>query len=240
MTTDKENAAVVRRASSAPNPSSTAAKTFGSGGGTAGAGLFNAAATSSTARPSLGRDTGPTTLRLGQPNAIPVLRFADARMGGSRTLPLKLSNDTPLTQSIRFDKIPREHGFLVDPDRLSLPPGAHEIVRVSWCPLRPSKTVYCGTMHVLLDDGGGSGGGGSGGGGSRNGGGAVPPPGGCVKVVREVKVVKAVKEVNVVRKVVKKLVKDMVKQVELLVEPRRIGLARHQTQISTLVCCFLS
>ena len=45
----------------------------------------------------------------------------------------------------------------MDPDRVSVPPGAHEMVRVSWCPLKPSRTVYCGTVHVVLggDNGGG-------------------------------------------------------------------------------------
>jgi abnormal spindle-like microcephaly-associated protein len=49
----------------------------------------------------------------------------------------------------------------VDPDRVSLPPGAHEVIRVSWCPLKPSRTVYCGTIHVVLDGGSGGGGGGA-------------------------------------------------------------------------------
>jgi hypothetical protein len=47
----------------------------------------------------------------------------------------------------------------VDPDRVSVPPGAYEMVRVSWCPLKPSRTVYCGTVHVVLGANTGGGGG---------------------------------------------------------------------------------
>lgn len=141
---DKENADTRLRASSKlPSSSSSISGAV--------------ASTAQGVRPSLGRDTGPAALRLGQPDTVPVLRFGDARAGGSKTLPLRLENDTPTTQHLRFDKIPREDGFLVDPERVSLPPGSHEMIRVSWCPLKPSRTVYCGTMHVVLDDGGGSG-----------------------------------------------------------------------------------
>jgi abnormal spindle-like microcephaly-associated protein len=100
---DKENAttaaaAAARRASSVSATSTSATPNGHSGHGFASK-LFSAAATNATERPSLGRDMGPTILRLGQPDTIPVLRFGDAHVGGSKTLPLRLENDTPYSQA---------------------------------------------------------------------------------------------------------------------------------------------
>ena len=113
----------------------------------------HAVATAMGVRPTLGRDTAPALLRLGRPEDVPVLRFADARAGGVKTLHLRLQNDTPYPQEVHFENIPREDGFLVDPDRSSVLAGASQLVRVSWCPARPTRSAYCGTMRVTIDDG---------------------------------------------------------------------------------------
>ena len=113
-----------------------------------------AVATKEGNAPKMGRDTAPLTLRLGKGSEdAPLLRFTTTRVGGSKTVPLRLRNDTPVTQQVRFERIPREEGFLVDPDRATLPPGAEELVRVSWLPARPSAGPYCGIMHAVLNDG---------------------------------------------------------------------------------------
>ena len=102
----------------------------------------------------MGRDTAPVLLRLGKGTEdAPLLRFTETRVGGSKTLPLRLRNDTPVTQTVMFERIPREEGFLVDPCRATLPPGAEELVRVSWLPSRASAGPYCGVMHAVLNDG---------------------------------------------------------------------------------------
>ena len=113
----------------------------------------HAVATAMGVRPTLGRDTAPARLRLGRPEDVPVLRFADARAGGVKTLHLRLQNDTPHPQEVHFENIPREDGFLVDPDRSSVLAGASQLVRVTWCPARPTRTAYCRTMRVTIDDG---------------------------------------------------------------------------------------
>ena len=41
----------------------------------------------------------------------------------------------------------------MDPCRATLPPGAEELVRVSWLPSRASAGPYCGVMHAVLNDG---------------------------------------------------------------------------------------
>ena len=113
-----------------------------------------AVATKEGNAPKMGRDTAPLTLRLGKGSEdAPLLRFTTTLVGGSKTVPLRLRNDTPVTQQVRFERIPREEGFLVDPDRATLPPGAEELVRVSWLPARPSAGPYCGIMHAVLNDG---------------------------------------------------------------------------------------
>ena len=71
----------------------------------------HAVATAMGVRPTLGRDTAPARLRLGRPEDVPVLRFADARAGGVKTLHLRLQNDTPHPQEVHFENIPREDGF---------------------------------------------------------------------------------------------------------------------------------
>ena len=60
--------------------------------------------TSRAARPALGRDTAPALLRLGRPEHVPCLRFDDARVGVSQTLPLRVQNDTPHVQEARFER----------------------------------------------------------------------------------------------------------------------------------------
>ena len=113
-----------------------------------------AVATKDGSRPKMGRDTAPVLLRLGKGTEdAPLLRFTETRVGGSKTLPLRLRNDTPVTQTVMFERIPREEGFLVDPCRATLPPGAEELVRVSWLPSRASAGPYCGVMHAVLNDG---------------------------------------------------------------------------------------
>lgn len=113
-----------------------------------------AVATKDGSRPKMGRDTAPVLLRLGKGTEdAPLLRFTETRVGGSKTLPLRLRNDTPVTQTVTFERIPREEGFLVDPCRATLPPGAEELVRVSWLPSRASAGPYCGVMHAVLNDG---------------------------------------------------------------------------------------
>ena len=109
--------------------------------------------TSRAARPALGRDTAPALLRLGRPEHVPCLRFDDARVGVSQTLPLRVQNDTPHVQEARFERVPRDVGFLVDPDRVFLPPGASQVVRVAWCPSKASRHAHTGDMRVTLDDG---------------------------------------------------------------------------------------
>ena len=109
--------------------------------------------TACATRPALGRDTAPALLRLGQPEHVPCLRFDDARVGASQTLPLRVQNDTPHVQEARFERVPRDVGFLVDPDRVALPPGASHVVRVSWCPSKASRHAHTGDMRVTLDDG---------------------------------------------------------------------------------------
>jgi abnormal spindle-like microcephaly-associated protein len=107
---EKENAAAARRTSSSTSTLSLASSSskLSLTGGVSG----GVASTAEGVRPSLGRDTGPTVLRLGQPDTVPILRFDAVRARGSRTLPLRLENDTPLTQNVRFDKIPREVGVV--------------------------------------------------------------------------------------------------------------------------------
>ena len=57
----------------------------------------------------MGRDTAPVLLRLGKGTEdAPLLRFTETRVGGSKTLPLRLRNDTPVTQTVMFERIPRE------------------------------------------------------------------------------------------------------------------------------------
>ena len=110
--------------------------------------------TARAARPALGRDTGPALLRLGRPEHVPCLRFDDARVGASQTLPLRVQNDTPHVQEARFERVPRDAGFLVDPDRVALQPGASHVVRVSWCPSTASRHAHdMRDMCVTLDDG---------------------------------------------------------------------------------------
>ena len=110
--------------------------------------------TARAARPALGRDTGPALLRLGRPEHVPCLRFDDARVGASQTLPLRVQNDTPHVQEARFERVPRDAGFLVDPDRVALQPGASHVVRVSWCPSTASRHAHdMRDMRVTLDDG---------------------------------------------------------------------------------------
>ena len=110
--------------------------------------------TARAARPALGRDTGPALLRLGRPEHVPCLRFDDARVGASQTLPLRVQNDTPHVQEARFERVPRDAGFLVDPDRVALQPGASHVVRVSWCPSTASRHAHdTRDMCVTLDDG---------------------------------------------------------------------------------------
>ena len=72
-----------------------------------------AVATKDGSRPKMGRDTAPVLLRLGKGTEdAPLLRFTETRVGGSKTLPLRLRNDTPVTQTVTFERIPREEGFL--------------------------------------------------------------------------------------------------------------------------------
>ena len=104
-------------------------------------------------KPTLGRDTAPSVLRLGRPTHVPCLKFDDARVESSLTVPLRVQNDTPHTQSAQFDKVPREDGFLIDPDRVVLPPGGSAVVRVTWCPSTQTSTTYNNTLKVSIDDG---------------------------------------------------------------------------------------
>ena len=104
-------------------------------------------------RAALGRDTAPALLRLGRPEHVPCLRFDDARAGVGKTLPLRVQNDTPHVQEARFERVPRDDGFMVDPDRVALPPGASHVVRVSWCPSKASRHAHNSEMLVTLDDG---------------------------------------------------------------------------------------
>ena len=70
------------------------------------------------------------------------------------TLPLRVQNDTPHVQEARFERVPRDAGFLVDPDRVALQPGASHVVRVSWCPSTASRHAHdMRDMRVTLDDG---------------------------------------------------------------------------------------
>jgi hypothetical protein len=112
-----------------------------------------AGGTARAARPALGRDTAPALLRLGRPEHVPCLRFDDQRAGVGKTLPLRVQNDTPHVQEARFERINRDDGFMVDPDRVALPPGASHVVRVSWCPSKASRHAHNSEMLVTLDDG---------------------------------------------------------------------------------------
>ena len=112
-----------------------------------------AGGTARAARPALGRDTAPALLRLGRPEHVPCLRFDDQRAGVGKTLPLRMQNDTPHVQEARFERVPRDDGFMVDPDRVALPPGASHVVRVSWCPSKASRNAHNSEMLVTLDDG---------------------------------------------------------------------------------------
>ena len=93
-------------------------------------------------KPALGRDLAPAALRLGSSASSappPALRFPDVPVGGVKTVPLRVQNDTPRPREVRFEDVPRELGFLIDPaDRFALAPGASVIVRVTWCPRRAS------------------------------------------------------------------------------------------------------
>ena len=111
--------------------------------------------TSRATRPALGRDVAPTLLRLGRPDDVPLLRFDDAAVGRVKTLPLRISNDTPSRADASFVGIPRDEGFLIDPDRVSVPAGGSELVRVSWCPPRATASAYCGIVKVVFDGGAG-------------------------------------------------------------------------------------
>ena len=106
-------------------------------------------------RPALGRDVAPALLRLGRPDDVPLLRFDDAAVGRVKTLPLRISNDTPSRADASFVGIPRDEGFLIDPDRVSVPAGGSELVRVSWCPPRATASAYCGIVKVVFDGGAG-------------------------------------------------------------------------------------
>ena len=112
----------------------------------------HAVATAMGVRPTLGRDTPPRASAWAARRTSPSSDSRTRAPEASRPsiCACRTTRRTPRRCTSRTSA---RGWFLVDPDRSSVLAGASQLVRVTWCPARPTRTAYCRTMRVTIDDG---------------------------------------------------------------------------------------